>query len=59
MADMAMKNNMMKKDCCLLGCATALLGMPCHNQHVAASERVERSTENVKIHHVARIYGMV
>ena len=54
MVDLAMKNNMMKNDCCLLGCATALLVMQCHIQHVAASERVERSMKNAKIHHVAR-----
>jgi len=58
MVDLAMKNNMMKNDCSLLGCATAFLGMRCHN-HVAAPERVERSIKNAKIHHVARIYGKV
>jgi len=55
MVDLAMKNNMMKNECSLLGCANALLGMQSHN-HV---ERVERSIKNAKINHVARIYGNV
>jgi hypothetical protein len=56
MVDLAMKNNMMKTDSCILGCVTALLGMGCHHQHVAASERVKRFIKNAKIHPVARIY---
>jgi len=57
MVDLAMKNNMMKNDCSLLGCATALL--VCSAIIMLLHLKGSRSIKNAKIHHVARTYGKV